>query len=71
MTRNEKLIKYIKTYTILLSHISSFPFALYIILLNIPFLYLGSLQIGRSFAFATIHEVHDVMSGRVKKRSIH
>lgn len=88
MTRKDTLIKYIKTYTILLigsiiaafgleeflipnqiidggivgiaivlSHITSFPFALFIILLNIPFLYLGYLQIGRSFAFGTIFSV--------------
>ena len=88
MTRKDTLIKYIKTYTILLigsiiaafgleeflipnqiidggivgiaivlSHITSFPFALFIILLNIPFLYLGYLQIGRSFSFATIFSV--------------
>jgi len=42
---------------IMLAHITSFPFALYIIALNIPFLYLGYLQIGRSFAFATIFSV--------------
>ena len=42
---------------IMLGHLTSFPFALYIIMLNIPFLYLGYLQIGRSFAFATIFSV--------------
>ena len=42
---------------IMLGHVTSFPFALYIIALNIPFLYLGYLQIGRSFAFATIFSV--------------
>ncbi len=42
---------------IMLGHITSFPFAMYIIALNIPFLYLGYLQIGRSFAFATIFSV--------------
>jgi uncharacterized membrane-anchored protein YitT (DUF2179 family) len=43
--------------SIILSHLTSPSFALYIILLNIPFLYLGYLQIGRSFAFATIFSV--------------
>ena len=43
--------------SIVLSHMTTPPFALYIILLNIPFLYLGYLQIGRSFAFATIFSV--------------
>jgi len=42
---------------IVLSHITNFSFALYIILLNLPFLYLGYLQIGRNFAFATIFSV--------------
>lgn len=42
---------------IVLSHVTNFPFALYIILLNIPFLYLGYLQIGRSFTFATIFSI--------------
>lgn len=42
---------------IVLSHLTSLSFALYIILLNIPFLYLGYLQIGRSFAFSTIFSV--------------
>jgi uncharacterized membrane-anchored protein YitT (DUF2179 family) len=42
---------------ILLSSVSNFSFAFYIILLNIPFLYLGYLQIGRSFALATIFSI--------------
>jgi uncharacterized membrane-anchored protein YitT (DUF2179 family) len=43
--------------SILFSHLSGFSFALFIVVLNLPFLYLGYLQIGRSFAFATVFSV--------------
>ncbi len=42
---------------IILSHVTSLPFAVYIILLNLPFLYLGYRYIGKSFAFATLFSV--------------
>lgn len=42
---------------IILSHLSGFSFALFILALNLPFLYLGYLQIGRSFSYATIFSV--------------
>ena len=42
---------------IILSHLLPPPFALFIIVLNLPFLYLGYQQIGRSFAFATLFSI--------------
>lgn len=42
---------------IVLSHLTPLSFSLLIMLLNIPFLYIGYLQIGRSFTFATIFSV--------------
>lgn len=42
---------------IILSHLLPPPFALFIIVLNLPFLYLGYQQIGRSFAFSTLFSI--------------
>ena len=43
--------------SIVLSYLTELPFAAYIILLNLPFLYIGYLHIGRSFASATLFSV--------------
>lgn len=43
--------------SIILSHLLNPPFALFIIVLNLPFLYLGYQQIGRSFAFSTLFSI--------------
>lgn len=43
--------------SIMASHIFNLPLSLFIILLNLPFLYLGYKQIGKSFALATIFAV--------------
>ena len=39
---------------IMSAHITGMPFGLFLILINIPFLYLGYKQIGKSFAISTI-----------------
>lgn len=43
--------------SIMASHLTSLPFALFIVLLNLPFLYIGYLQIGKSFTFGTLFAV--------------
>ncbi len=43
--------------SILLSYITGFPLSVYIVCLNLPFLYLGYLQIGKSFCFSTLFSV--------------
>lgn len=43
--------------SIMFSHITGLSFAAFIILLNLPFLYLGYMQIGKSFACSTFFSV--------------
>ncbi len=43
--------------SILLSHITGFNISLLLVLLNLPFLYIGYMQIGKSFCFATLFSV--------------
>ncbi len=43
--------------SILISHITDIPLAVLIVALNMPFLYLGYKQIGKTFAFSTIFAV--------------
>lgn len=43
--------------SIMLSHITGLSFGLFVLLLNLPFLYLGYMQIGRSFAISTFFSV--------------
>ncbi|MHC1761599.1 MAG: YitT family protein [Negativicutes bacterium] len=43
--------------SIMASHLTQYPLGLFIIVLNLPFLYLGYLQIGRSFTMATLFSV--------------
>ncbi len=43
--------------SIISSHLSKLPLGLFIILFNIPFLYLGYKQIGRSFALSTLFSI--------------
>lgn len=43
--------------SILLSHITGISISLFLVLLNLPFLYLGYMQIGKSFCFATLFSV--------------
>jgi uncharacterized membrane-anchored protein YitT (DUF2179 family) len=43
--------------SILLSHITGVSLSLYIVFLNLPFLYLGYMQIGKSFCISTLFSV--------------
>ena len=43
--------------SILLSHITGVSLSLYIVLLNLPFLYLGYMQIGKTFCISTLFSV--------------
>lgn len=43
--------------SIMASHLSGYSVSLFLIILNIPFLYLGYLQIGKSFAIATMFSI--------------
>ncbi len=43
--------------SIMASHLTQYPLSLFIIVLNLPFLYLGYLQIGRTFTMATLFSV--------------
>ena len=43
--------------SILLSHITGVPLSVFLVILNIPFLYIGYKQIGKSFAFATLFSI--------------
>jgi uncharacterized membrane-anchored protein YitT (DUF2179 family) len=43
--------------SIISSHLSHLPLGMFIILLNIPFLYIGYKQIGRTFAFSTLFSI--------------
>lgn len=43
--------------SIMASHVTGFPLGAFIVLLNIPFLYIGYKQIGQSFALATLFSV--------------
>lgn len=43
--------------SIISSHLSHLPLGIFIILLNIPFLYIGYKQIGRTFAFSTLFSI--------------
>jgi uncharacterized membrane-anchored protein YitT (DUF2179 family) len=40
--------------SIMASHITSWPLGIFIFILNLPFIYLGYLQIGKSFAISTL-----------------
>jgi uncharacterized membrane-anchored protein YitT (DUF2179 family) len=43
--------------SIMLSHITQLPLSLFIVVLNIPFLYLGYMQIGKTFTISTLFAV--------------
>lgn len=43
--------------SIMLSHITHLPLSLFIVVLNLPFLYLGYMQIGKTFTFSTLFAV--------------
>ncbi len=43
--------------SIMLSHITQQPLSLFIVLINLPFLYLGYLQIGKTFTISTLFAV--------------
>ncbi len=43
--------------SILVSHLTGISLSLYLVLLNLPFLYLGYLQIGKSFCLSTLFSV--------------
>lgn len=43
--------------SIMVSHITGFPLGFFIIALNLPFLYLGYMQIGKSFTLSTLFAV--------------
>ena len=43
--------------SIMASYLSGWPISIFIIVLNLPFLYLGYTQIGKSFAFATFFSI--------------
>lgn len=43
--------------SIMVSHITGFPLGVFIIALNLPFLYLGYMQIGKSFTVSTLFAV--------------
>lgn len=42
---------------IMLSHITQQPLSLYIVLINLPFLYLGYMQIGKTFTISTLFAI--------------
>lgn len=43
--------------SIMMSHLTGFPLGVFLFLLNVPFLYLGYKQIGKSFAFSTTYAI--------------
>jgi uncharacterized membrane-anchored protein YitT (DUF2179 family) len=43
--------------SILFSHITQFPLSLFVVVLNLPFLYIGYNQIGKTFALSTLFSV--------------
>ncbi|WP_054259583.1 YitT family protein [Propionispora sp. 2/2-37] len=43
--------------SIMASHLSHLPMSLFLIVLNLPFLYLGYMQIGKTFALSTLFSV--------------
>lgn len=43
--------------SIIASHLTGWPLSIFVVLLNLPFLYLGYMQIGKSFAFSTLYAV--------------
>ena len=43
--------------SIMASHLTGLPLSLFLVLLNIPFLYLGYTQIGKSFAISTLFSI--------------
>lgn len=43
--------------SIMASYVSGIPFGVFMVLLNLPFLYLGYKQIGKTFAFSTIFSI--------------
>ncbi|EAX47366.1 protein of unknown function DUF161 [Thermosinus carboxydivorans Nor1] len=43
--------------SIMASHLTQMPLSLFIILFNLPFLYIGYIQIGRTFAFSTMFAI--------------
>jgi uncharacterized membrane-anchored protein YitT (DUF2179 family) len=43
--------------SIMASHLTGLPLSLFLVLLNIPFLYLGYVQIGKSFAISTLFSI--------------
>jgi len=48
--------------SIIVSHLSGLPLGIFLLVLNLPFLYLGYKQIGKTFAFSTLYAV-SIMSG--------
>ncbi len=43
--------------SIILSHIAQIPIGIFLFLLNLPFLFLGYKQIGKTFALSTLYAV--------------
>jgi len=43
--------------SIMVSHVTGLPLSLFLVLLNIPFLYLGYVQIGKTFAISTLFSI--------------
>ncbi|MDF2875399.1 MAG: hypothetical protein K0R22_2082, partial [Sporomusa sp.] len=43
--------------SIMASHLSGLPLSLFLVLLNLPFLYLGYVQIGKTFAISTLFSI--------------
>lgn len=43
--------------SIMASHLTQMPLSLFIIIFNLPFLYIGYMQIGRTFAFSTMFAI--------------
>lgn len=49
--------------SIMASHLTGLPLGLYLVLLNIPFLYLGYAQIGKTFAISTLFAILSLAYG--------
>lgn len=43
--------------SIMLSHVTGFSLSIFVVLLNLPFLYLGYMQIGKSFTLSTLFSI--------------
>lgn len=49
--------------SIIVSHLSGLPLGIFLLVLNLPFLYLGYKQIGKTFAFSTLYAVSIMSAG--------